>query len=334
MEIDMPLTRRGFLALAGTAMIGTQFSIRDGHAAVRTAGQGADKNTGAVWYSGIGNNDGSYSIARITSKGCMRRIYTTDQRFHGFALNTVNGDICAPARRPGRHFGILQNDQLAHRVSAGKGRHFYGHGTYSWDGNWPYLAENDFETVRGLLGVYDVMNGYVKSHEMDSGGVGPHELVLVPDTNLLIVANGRLQKHPDTGRAILNRDSFLSNIVHIDLKLRRIVSQKSAPRQRQSLRHIDVDRHKNTYIGAQELDGQISGDPLVSMLQPTGQYLTVDVPSDGWGVFRGYIGSICADKKQTILGASSPKAVIIGFWATNDLRYLGKVDIKDACGLA
>jgi hypothetical protein len=54
-----------------------------------------------------------------------------------------------------------------------------------------------------VLGVRDATDGYRQIGELASFGVGPHELVLMPDGATLAVANGGIRTHPGRDRAKL-----------------------------------------------------------------------------------------------------------------------------------
>ena len=97
------------------------------------------------------------------------------------------------------------------------GRHFYGHGAFSPDGRYLFTSENDFEAGRGMIGIRDAEDGYRQIGEFASQGIGPHELVLMPDGATLAVANGGIRTHPDNDRAILNLDTMQPSLAYLDL---------------------------------------------------------------------------------------------------------------------
>ena len=94
-------------------------------------------------------------------------------------------------------------------LSSVPGRHFFGHGAFSPDGRLLYATENDFDNARAVVGVYDVGSGFARIGEFGTQGVGAHELLLSPDGELLVVANGGIETHPDYGRAELNLDTMI-----------------------------------------------------------------------------------------------------------------------------
>ena len=61
-------------------------------------------------------------------------------------------------------------------IASFSGRHFFGHGVFSTDGALLYATENDFDKARGVIGLFDVGDGFTRIGEFDTFGTGPHEL--------------------------------------------------------------------------------------------------------------------------------------------------------------
>ena len=81
-------------------------------------------------------------------------------------------------------------------ISAATGRHFYGHGCLSADKSVLFTTENDYDAVKGVIGIRDAKD-FQSVGEYSSYGIGPHDIHLMPDGKTLVVANGGIQTHPD-----------------------------------------------------------------------------------------------------------------------------------------
>ena len=68
-----------------------------------------------------------------------------------------------------------------------------------------------------MIGIRDAEDGYRQIGEFASQGIGPHELVLMPDGGTLAVANGGIRTHPDNDRAMLNLDTMQPSLAYLDL---------------------------------------------------------------------------------------------------------------------
>lgn len=163
-------------------------------------------------------------------------------RAHGAASHRQSQRACLFARRPGMFMSTFdRRNPGAHVITEPvSGRHFYGHGTYSQDGKLLYATENDYDAMRGVLGIYDASNGYQRLGEMDTAGVGPHEVVRVPGTSLLLVANGGIHTHPDSDREKLNIDTMEPNLSLIDARDGKVLARHVLPAElhQVSIRHL------------------------------------------------------------------------------------------------
>ena len=146
------------------------------------------------------------SVACFDSQG--REVFATalPARGHDVALNARRREVAVFARRPGNWFTVIDSGTgiPRHTIHAPEGRHFYGHGVFSGDGRFLYATENNMASGDGSSASMPRLTAIARIGEFASGGIGPHDLVLMPDGRSLAVANGGLRTHPDTGRETLN----------------------------------------------------------------------------------------------------------------------------------
>src|SRR5437762_1492329 len=139
-------------------------------------------------------------------------------RGHDSTLRPQAAEIVVFARRPGNWAIIIDTQILTvrHTLIARSDRHFYGHGAFSADGRLLYATENNALTGDGVIGIYDATDGYARIGEVSSRGIGPHDVVLMPDGITLAIANGGLRTLPESGREVLNPDDIQPNLTFID----------------------------------------------------------------------------------------------------------------------
>ena len=162
---------------------------------------------------------GKHYVSGFEQRGDTRFSLPLPDRGHAMAFHPTRPEMVVFARRPGR-FAVIVNDEegiALRRVDAADGRHFYGHGTFSPDGRILFATENDYESGKGVVGLYDASDGYHRIGEYPSHGIGPHELILMPDGKTLAIANGGIRTHPDHGRAKLNLDTMAPSLVFTDI---------------------------------------------------------------------------------------------------------------------
>ncbi|MBO6949900.1 MAG: DUF1513 domain-containing protein [Rhodospirillales bacterium] len=262
-------------------------------------------------------------------------------RGHGTAVRPGNDEGLVVARRPGEFaiiFGLSDGKERFHLTPA-PGRHFYGHGVYSLDGKTLWMTENAFESGVGVIGVYDVEMGYKRIAEFSSGGIGPHQHLLMNDGKTLAVANGGIRTHPDKGREKLNIGTMRPSLAFIDGLSGKITGQvyfDDLRQQKLSIRHMAVLPDGRVAVGCQDQEDDGRTLPLVYIhdrksnngLQP------VEVPEDMLERFNGYCGSVACDTEGYTLAVSSPRGGLVGFWALPTGAWEGHIELADGCGLA
>lgn len=305
----------------------------------------------AGWLSGFGKDDGSFGLAWIAPDLAVQEVVTTPHRLHGFASHPSRTEICAPARRPGRAVRLwqdaAQDDQAGGAASAGRiwrqetppGRHCGGHAAYTGDGTLLLLAENDYEGERGVIGLYEPTASGQRLGEVASGGVGPHEILPHPDGRHLIVANGGILTHPNTGRAKLNLATMRPRLCLLDPRNGAITAQTepASEHHQLSLRHLAVTPRGTVLVGAQDQRRPLSGRPLVAVWDPgsaADRLRWLEAPMGGWQPLRGYVGSVAIDSSGRIAAATAPRGGVAVFWSLEDNRVLGQHHAIDVCGVA
>lgn len=256
-------------------------------------------------------------------------------RGHAAAAHPTRPEAVAFARRPGR-FALVIDVATGTRIAtlnAPAGRHFYGHGVFSADGTYLYTTENDYDAGRGRIGVWDALRGYIRVDEWDSGGIGPHDIKRLPGSDTLVVANGGIETHPDTGRAKLNIPTMQPNLSYVDQGSVTESALLPDALHRNSIRHLSVS---DTGLVAFGMQWQGDGHPsaLVGLHRHAEPMELLQVPGDAGRAMQGYIGSIAFSGDGRTIAATSPRGGQVQIFdvASRALRSSGS--IADACGIA
>jgi uncharacterized protein len=286
------------------------------------------------WLRAFGDRDGHFGVALLGGEGATRMRVRLAGRAHAVAVAPDRRTAVAVARRPGTWAAVVGMDGGPRGTfQAGPGRHFYGHGIFSPDGALFYTTENDYEGERGVIGVRSVAEGFRPIAEWPSGGIGPHELALGADGRTLVVANGGVLTHPDSGRAKLNVASMKPSLARLDLGSGRLVDRAElAPRLSPlSIRHVTVSPDDDVAFGLQDEGLWDPRAPLVGAWRRSGR---IDLVAPGAPSRQRYIGSVALDGSGAVAAASAPRDGWIGFWELASGRWLGEVPAPDGCGVA
>ena len=171
--------------------------------------------------SAASSKDDKHFAVFLDASGNIVKSRRIPTRGHSAAFDYRSNRGIFVARRPGRQLFILSpHAESGHRtVVADPARHFYGHAVIVDNGKILLTTENDYQSGRGKIVYRDIKKGYKVVKEIDSHGVGPHELVGL--NGLLAVANGGLKTHPASPRKNLNVESMRPNLSIIDWPKRR-----------------------------------------------------------------------------------------------------------------
>ena len=283
--------------------------------------------------------DGRYSAAIFTEAGVDIRAVPLPGRGHDITVSATNRDCVVFARRPG-NFAIAfsaadRRPPIAFTTPAD--RHFYGHGVFSRDGRLLYATENDFDGARGVIGIYDARAGYRRIGEFSSGGVGPHDLMLIGDSPVLVVANGGLREHPDFGggRRILNPDAIDTTLAYIDVRTGDLLERHDlgAPGLL-SLRHLDVARDATVIVGAQLTAGPSGARPLVYRHRRQSALKAIELPVEVESGLAGYVSSIACDRGGDLVAVTSSRGALAAVIDVTSGRVVRTQQLDDVSGVA
>ncbi len=241
------------------------------------------------------------------------------------------------ARRPGDFALVLDavSGQPRRLIRARDDRHFYGHGCYAADGALLFATENDFDGGRGVIGIYDARNGYARIGEFPAYGLGPHEMLLMPDGRSLAVANGGILTHPDAPRVKLNLGEMESSIALIDVKTGALTARFGPPKElhQLSLRHLDVNAQGRIVAVAQWEGAKLEQPPLIALIDRHAGLSLKRAEADVAARMRNYCGSVVYSSDGMRFAVSAPRGGVVTIW-NSDGDFLKAVELEDGCGLA
>lgn len=283
---------------------------------------------------------GRYEVAVLDAAGHDRQVLPLEDRGHSFALDAAQGRAVVFGRQPGDFAMAFSLDGSAPSQvwAAAEGRHYFGHGVYADGGRLLLATENDYDAGRGVLGIYDASagGGYRRLGEFATDGIGPHEVVLLPDARTLCVANGGILTHPDYGKRALNLASMRPSLVYVDVASGDVVDTvELAPGLHQlSIRHLAVDASGSVWFGCQYSGPAADQPPLVGRHRRGSAPQLFSGPPEVLRSLRNYVGSVAVDTAGAIVATSSPVGGVVAYWDAASGRSLGMSAHHDGCGVA
>lgn len=288
------------------------------------------------WYfSAADGEDGSHHLAGIRHDGSEHFLLPVSERCHGGCLRPHQPQAVLFARRPGRHFHVIdarQHTPLA-SIDAGKGYHFYGHGVFDPSGRWLYVTANRLSDSMGLVRVYDAEANYAHCEDFSLDGIGPHELVLMPDGETLAVALGGIKTHPDSGRIKLNLSDMAPALLMMDRRGGEITARHQPSHHQLSCRHLDVAADGSLVAGYQ-FQGPVweTGHPLLAHLTPQGKFEEIALPAALQSKLGQYTASIAMSQRQPITLVTAPRGGCVVLLDHTSGDVIASPALDDAAG--
>lgn len=288
---------------------------------------------GSPSYLAAAKRGAGYAICGLAAGGELRFAVDLPARGHAATAHPTRPEAVAFARRPGVFAMVLDcvTGAVLARLSPPEGRQFNGHGAFSPDGTVLMTSEVVAEGSAGRVGLWDVTAGYRRIGEWSSGGIGPHDMKLIPGGGL-VIANGGIETDPDD-RTKLNIATMRPNLTYLDVDGAILDQVELAPDLAQnSIRHLALGPGGEVAFAM-----QWEGDPAIPVpllgIHRRGQPAVLS-PEDTAGAMQGYAGSIAIDRSGGMVALTSPRGgtVMIHDAATGEV--LATHRRTDLCGAA
>ena len=281
-----------------------------------------------------------YVAQALNMDGSLRYELPLPARGHGITVHPHLPLAVCHARRPGQFMCLFDHasGELLQVCAADAQRHYYGHGAFSADGQTLFTTEGVSDTSQGIIGVYRLSDRRLeKINEYTDFGIGPHEIRLMPNGNLVVGVGG---EHT-FGREALNLDTMLPSLTYLDANDGRIISQATLANKKLSIRHLAVTADGEVFTGQQDRGEADNYPPLIvrhklgeTDLTPLGG--TPLIPLGGtqldWARFNHYIASIAVT--DTLIAATSPPGNCYGLWHRASGELIHIAPLPDASGAA
>ncbi|MTH96962.1 DUF1513 domain-containing protein [Roseibium sp. RKSG952] len=281
--------------------------------------------------------DGSYRLVGLNADGSILFSLPLPDRGHAAAAHPIHAQAVAFARRPGTFALVIDcstGTEIA-RLSAPEGHHFYGHGVYSRNGALLFTTENDYEAGEGMIGIWDAANGYVRLGSFSSGGIGPHDMALMPDGASLAIANGGIETHPDTGRSKLNLPTMQPNLTYCDLN-GQVLEQVQLPAalHKNSIRHLALRQDGLVAFAMQWQGNKTQHPPLLGLHFRGDEPKLLSAPDDAQNTLQGYAGSVGFSSDGRTVAITCPRGNALHCFDTTSGAFTGAFALQDVCGLS
>ena len=320
------MNRRHFLQFSGLALLGA--GALGGWPLTQQTRQPlllSARNDAAGRHYAVGFRlDGSQAFSTQVASRC-----------HDISVHPQQPLALFVGRRPGTESYLIdcRDGRLLQTLRTPADRHFYGHAVFHKDGEWLYATENDTrEPGRGVLGVYRLQGEQLqRTGELSTHGIGPHQLLWLPDGETLAVANGGIRTEADS-RVEMNLNAMESSLV----LLRRdgsLVSKEQLPERMNSVRHMAV-ANDGTLVTGQQYMGELSDAvPLLAIKRPGQPFQHFPVADAQRQLMSQYTASVAIHSELRLLALTAPRGNRVFIWDLDSAELRLDAPLADCAGV-
>lgn len=284
--------------------------------------------------------DGSFALYGLRADGSDAFVVPMAARGHAGAGHPTLPQAVAFARRPGDFALVLDcvtGATLATLVPP-LGQYFNGHGTFSSDGSVLYTVENNAKTSAGIIGTWD-SKSWKRTGQFATFGLGPHDLLRLPGSDDLVVANGGLKTDLATDDETRNIATMQPSLTYLSPNGDMLdMMVLGAALRRNSIRHLAV-RPDGLVAFAMQWQGDTAATaPLVGLHRFGDAPMLVQAGAEEHALLKGYAGSIAFNPRGDRVAISSPKGGRLHVFDANATdaaaSFQAALTRADICGLA
>lgn len=279
---------------------------------------------------------GNHYVAAIQPDGALGFQIPVPLRAHDSCAAHDRTRALFFARRPGNQIYVidLQARKLVQTINAEPGRHFYGHGVVSRDGEWLFTTEQRYESGEGIIGVYRMTDPIRREAEFSTHGMDPHQLQWLSDGETLVIANGGIRTHPAQNRENLNRDTMQPSLAYVRVRDGALLESHQPPHHQMSLHHLDVSPQDQVIVGVQHQGALTDEVALVGSHRRGSDMQWWQADELTQLRMQQYTASVAVDAKGERAVVSCPRGNGIAVWNMQSGELMEMLDIADAAGVS
>ena len=331
----MQINRRAFLGLTGAALAATAAAAgtlggwtlmhNDAQPLLLSARKDAAGRHYAVGY----RLDGSQVFATAVNERC-----------HDVVPHPSLPLALFVGRRPSTQSYLIdtRDGRLLHTLHTPAHRHFYGHAVFHRNGEWLYATENDTsDPGRGVIGVYRLAGQRPENRrlqrngELSSHGVGPHQLLWMPDGDTLVIANGGIRTEADS-RVEMNLDAMEASLVLLG-RDGTLHSKEQLPERMNSVRHLAVASDGTVVSGQQYMGEASDAAPLLAIKRPGQAFQAFPLGEAQRLAMNQYTASVAIHSELRLLALTAPRGNRVFIWDLDSAALRLDAPLPDCAGV-
>ncbi|MCY1535070.1 hypothetical protein D9M68_704600 [compost metagenome] len=183
-----------------------------------------------------------------------------------------------------------------------------------------------------MLGVYRLHAGQLeRTGELSSHGLGPHQLLWLPDGETLVVANGGIRTEADS-RVEMNLDAMQSSLVLLG-RDGALLSKEQLPERMNSVRHLAVASDGTIVSGQQYMGEPSDAVPLLAIKRPGQSFQAFPLGEAQRQVMNQYTASVAIHSELRLLALTAPRGNRVFIWDLDSAALRLDAPLPDCAGV-
>nr|WP_019366749.1 DUF1513 domain-containing protein [Pseudomonas luteola] len=257
------------------------------------------------------------------------------QRCHAIVTHPSEPFAVFVARRPGTQSYVidLRDGKLVQTLDSPANRHFYGHGVFHAEGTWFYATENDTtDPGRGLLSAYRFSDGaLIRSHELSTHGLGPHEVAWMPDGETFVVANGGIRTEAES-RVEMNLDAMEPSLVLMS-RSGELLSKETLDLQMNSVRHLAIAKDGTILACQQYMGAATDAAAMLGIKRPGEAFKAFPVAETQRQSMVQYTASVAVHDELRLVALTAPRGNRFFIWDLDSGMLRLDAPLPDCAGV-
>jgi hypothetical protein len=202
------------------------------------------------------------------------------------------------------------------------------------DGEWLYATENDTsDPGRGLLGVYRFVNQrLVRSGELSTHGIGPHQVAWMPDGETLVIANGGIRTEAES-RIEMNLNAMQPSLVLMQ-RDGTLLSKETLAQSMNSVRHLAIANDGTIVAGQQFMGDAHEGAELLAIKRPGQAFVAFPLGEAQRQAMNQYTASVAIHSERRLVALSAPRGNRFFIWELDSGKVRLDAPLADCAGVA
>ena len=157
----------------------------------------------------------------------------------------------------------------------------------------------------------------------------------MPDGETLVVANGGIETHPDSGRTRLNIPTMQPRLSYLSLSGDLSEQVELRPSlHKNSIRHLSVSDDGLVAFAMQWQGSKVLEPPLVGLHRRGAAVKLIQARPRDHRALRGYVGSIALSADAREVAVTSPKGGVVQVFQVRSPSQYSVVPLQDVCGIS